>query len=144
MPLTTFGAIMGFAAEISGKTAEIYGKLAGRAKDQKLKEVLQALSAEEGKTHALMGKTRRENVTEMILEPVAGLQQENYALDLKIRDDMGDADLVKGIIAMEEREKKFFGDASQKVSLPEVARIFRKIAQKKEESLGKLQSLKIP
>jgi hypothetical protein len=143
MPLTTFGAIMGFAAEISGKTAEIYGDLARKAKDTKLKEALQTLSAEEVKTHALMGKTRRENVTEMILEPVAGLRQEDYHLDVKVRDDMADADWLKGILALEDREKRFFHDASRKVPLPEVARIFRKIAQKKEESLKALQGLKL-
>ncbi len=30
-----------------------------------------------------MIKTRRENVTEMILEPVTGLQQEDYEIDLE-------------------------------------------------------------
>jgi hypothetical protein len=42
---------------------------------------------------------------------------------------------------LEEREKKFFRDASSKVPLPEVARIFRRIAQKKEENLARLQGL---
>ncbi len=143
MPLTTFGAIMGFAAGISGKTAEIYADLAGKAKNAALKQALQALSAEEGKTHALMGKTRRENVTEMILEPVAGLREEDYQLDLKLRDDMADAELLKATIALEEREMKFFRQACVKVPLPEVCRIFRKMAQKKEESLKTLQSLKV-
>ena len=143
MPLTTFGAIMGFAAEMAGKTAEIYKALVQKAKDSTLKEVLQSLSVEEGKNYALMGKTRRENVTEMILEPVAGLHQEDYGIDLKMWDQMEDADLLKGALILEEREKKFFGDASSKVPLPEVARIFRKIAQKKEENLAKLQSLRL-
>ncbi len=31
-----------------------------------------------------MVKTRRENVTEMILEPVTGLHQEDYEIDLKV------------------------------------------------------------
>jgi len=54
---------------------------------------------------------------------------------------MGDADLLKAALAFEEREKKFFSDVSSKVPLPEVARIFRKMAQKKQENLEKLQSL---
>jgi len=77
MPLTTFGAIMGFAAEIAEKSTGIYKTLGQKAKDPTLKEVLQLLSVEEGKNYALMGKTRRENVTEMILEPVTGLHQED-------------------------------------------------------------------
>jgi hypothetical protein len=141
MTLTTFGAIMGFAAEITGQTAEIYKTLGQKAKDLGLREVLQALSAEGEKNHSLMEKTRRENVTEMILEPISGLHQEDYGIDLKVVDQMEDADLLRAALVLEEREKKFFDDVSIKVPLPEVARIFRKITQKKQRNLAKLQSL---
>jgi len=141
MALTTFGAIMGFAAEITGRTGDTYKAMVQKAKDPGLREILQVLSVEGGKSHSLMEKTRRENVTEMILEPITGLQQEDYEIDLKITDQMRDADLLKAALAFEEREKKFFSDVSSKVPLPEVARIFRKMAQKKQENLEKLQSL---
>ena len=141
MGLTTFGAIMGFAAEMAGKTEEIYKAMVQKAKDSTFRETLQVLSEEEGKNHSLMIKTRRENVTEMILEPVTGLQQEDYEIDLKMPEVMEDAGLLKAALMLEERGKKFFRDASSKVPLPEVARIFRKAAQKKEENLAKLQGL---
>jgi hypothetical protein len=141
MALTTFGAIMGFAAEITGQTAEIYKTLGQKAKDLGLREMLHALSVEGGKNHSLMEKTRRENVTEMILEPISGLRQDDYEIDLKVTDQMGDADLLKAVLVFEEREKKFFSDVSSKLPLPEVARIFRKMALKKQENLAKLQSL---
>jgi hypothetical protein len=141
MALTTFGAIMGFAAEITGQTGEIYKTLAQKAKDPGLGEILQALSVEGGKSQSLMEKTRRENVTEMILEPITGLHQEDYGIDLKVVDPVEDADLLRAVLILEEREKKFFNDVSIKVPLPEVARIFRKMAQKKQENLAKLQSL---
>jgi len=141
MALTTFGAIMGFAAEITGQTGEIYKTLAKKAKDLGLREVLEALCVEGGKNHSLMEKTRRENVTEMILEPITGLHQEDYGIDLKVVDPMEDADLLRAALILEEREKKFFNDVSIKVPLPEVARIFRKMAQKKQENLAKLQGL---
>ncbi len=141
MALTTFGAIMGFAAEITGQTGEIYKTLAQKAKDLTLREVLQVLSAEEGKSNSLMEKARRENVTEMILEPITGLHQEDYGIDLKVVDQMEDAGLLRAALILEEREKKFFQDASAKVPLPEVARIFRKISQKKDQNVGKLQRL---
>ncbi len=50
---------------------------------------------------------------------------------------MEDADLLRAALILEEREKKFFSDVSIKVPLPEVARIFRKMAQKKQENLDK-------
>ena len=141
MSLTTFGAIMGFAAEITGQAEDTYKVLFPKTHDLTLREVLLALSAEGGKSHSLMEKTRRENVTEMILEPISGLHQEDYEIDLKVTDQMGDADLLKAALALEEREKKFFSDVSSKIPLPEVARIFRKLAHKKEENLERLRGL---
>ena len=141
MALTTFGAIMGFAAEMAEKTEEIFKTFVSKAKAQGLREALQGLVGEEAKNHALMVKTRRENVTEMILEPVAGLQQEDYEIDLNVPELTEDADLLKAALMIEEEQRRFFRDVSLKVPLPEVARIFRKAAQKKEENLTRLQGL---
>jgi hypothetical protein len=115
--------------------------LAQKAKDPTLRDALQALSEEEGKSHNLMIKARRENVTEMILEPVADFQQEDYEIDPKISESIDDVSLLKVALMLEERGKRFFRDASSKVPLPEVAKIFRKAAQKKEENLTRLQNL---
>jgi rubrerythrin len=141
MALSTFGAIMGFAAEMVGQTKAAYETLVEKVKNPALRETLQAFLGEEGKNYSLMEKTRRENVTEMILEPVTGLHQEDYEINLKTLDPMGDIDVLRVAMILEERQRKFFRDASLKVPLPEVARIFRKIAQKKEENLAKLQGL---
>ena len=141
MALSTFGAIMGFAAELVSKTGETCQALAQKAGDPALKEALEGLAAEETRNRSLMEKTRRENVTEMILEPITGLHQEDYEIDLKGLDQTQDVGLLRVALLLEEREKKFFRDASAKVPLPEVARIFRKVGQKKDENLTKLQSL---
>jgi len=141
MALTTFGAIMGFAAEIARQAGDVYQVLAHQAGNPVLKETLQALSEEEIKNRSLMEKTRRENVTEMILEPIAGLQREDYEINLMTEDRREDADLLKTALILAGREKRFFGDASSKMPLPEVARIFRKLAQRQQDNLAKLQSL---
>jgi len=141
MALSTFGAIMGFAAEMIGQTRDTYKALIEKAKNPALKEVLQELVVEKGKNHSLMEKTRRENVTEMILEPVTGLHEEDYEVDLKGLEQRDDADLLRVALILEQREKTFFQDASAKLPLPEVARIFRKISRKMEEDVEKLQRL---
>lgn len=141
MSLGTFGAIMGFAAEVVGQTEGAYKTLVQKAKNPVLREILQSLLNEAGKNHSLMEQTRRENVTEMILEPIAGLNHEDYRIDLKLPDSAEDVDLLKTALVLEEREKKFFHDASSKLPLPEAARIFRKITQKKEGNLERLRSL---
>jgi rubrerythrin len=141
MALSTFGAIMGFAAEMVGHARVTYEALSEKAKDAALKEVLQQLAVEEGKTHTLMERTRREHVTEMILEPITGLYKKDFEVDLGHGGQKNDADLLRHALVLEEREKRFFQDASAKVPLPEVARIFRKISRKKEENVEKLQAL---
>ena len=82
MALTTFGAIMGFAAEMAVQAEEIYKALAGMAKAPALKEFLEALSKEEAKNRALMIKARRENVTEMIAEVVASRKLETTGREI--------------------------------------------------------------
>jgi rubrerythrin len=141
MALSTFGAIMGFAAEMVRQTEDIYKTMVQKTKDPALRETLEALLGEEGKNHSLMEKTRRENVTEIILEPIAGLHQGDYEIEMKVMDQTQDVDLLKVALILEEREQRFFNDVSDKVPFPEVVRIFRKLAQKKEKSLAKLRTL---
>lgn len=141
MALTTFGAIMGFAAGMVRRGEETYQSAVPKAKASALREALQDLLTEEGRNHSLMENARREHVTEMILEPITGLRQEEYDLDVKVSDQAKDADLVKIALLVEEKEMKFFSDCSAKIPLPEVARIFRKVARKKESNLLRLKNL---
>jgi rubrerythrin len=141
MALSTFGAIMGFAAEMVQQTVTFYKTMVQKAKDPILREALKVLLEEEEKNYSLMEKTRRENVTEMILEPIAGLHQGDYEIEAEGMDQTKDVDLLKMVLTYEERERRFFSEVSDKVPLPEVGRIFRKVAQKKERSLAKLKTL---
>lgn len=141
MALGTFGAIMGFASEMVGRSLDIYKTAIEKAKDPVLKETLQGLLEEAKKNYSLMEQTRRENVTEMILEPIAGLQKDDYEIDIKLSGDTKNEDLLKMALTLEEKERQFFNDASGKLPLPEVSRIFRKIAQKKDRNISKLKLL---
>jgi rubrerythrin len=141
MELGTFGAIMGFAVQMVQQTETFYKTMAQKAQDPVLREAFQVLSKEEGKGLSLMERTRRENVTEMILEPIAGLDRSDYEIEMKEMDHSSDADLLKTALVLEERAQRFFSDVSGKVPLPEVGRIFRKAAQKKEKSLARLNSI---
>ncbi len=144
MSLSTFGAIMGFAAEMVGQAEDAYMTLVKQAKAPILQKTFQSLLNEARKHRSLMEQTRRENVTEMILEPITGLNQDDYQIDLKMADSTAEGDLLKTALMLEERDRKFFYDASSKLPLPEASRIFRKIAQKKERNLDHLHAIKLP
>ncbi len=141
MALTTFGAIMGFALELIGETEATYKIMIQRARHPLLQELLSSLLDEARKNCSRMEQIRREHVTEMILEPVTGLNREDYQISLNINDLAEDVDFLKAILILEERERKFFQEASAKMPLPETARIFRKITQKKETNLDHLRSI---
>ena len=143
MALTTFGAIMAFAVDMVAQSGEYYKTLASLAKGEALKENLEDLAREQVKSRVSIEETRRMNVTEMILEPVSGLFQEEYEIEVKIPDASADADVLGLAVALEKREKRFFVDASAKVPLPEVARFFRKIVEKKEKNLSRLASIHV-
>lgn len=141
MALTTFGAIMAFAVDMVTQTGEHYKTLARHATKAALKENLEELAREETKSRARIEETRRLNVTEIMLEPVTGLHEEGYEIEMKISDPPADTNLLEMAVALEEREKRFFQDASARVPLPEVARFFRKIVSKKESNLSRLASI---
>jgi len=132
---------MGFAAEMVGQAEEIYGILSQEAEEPELKEILTTLLEEGRRNRPLMERMRRENVTEMILEPITELPWEDYKIHHSVQGRMGDADILKLALALEERERKFFQDASSKLSLPEVASRLRKMVRKKEENLARLERL---
>jgi hypothetical protein len=143
MALSTFGAIMAFAGRIVTQSEDAYKLMAQKADHTLLKETLQTLSAEAGKNRVLIEEARRLNVTEMILEPVSGLRLEDYDMDIQISDKGRDIDTLKIALILEEREKGFFQDASSRIPLPEVARFFRKIVQKKDKNLDRLGNITI-
>ena len=141
MTLGTFGAIMGFASKMVGCSLDIYKTAIEKAIDPVLKETLKILLEDERKNYFLVEQMRRENVTEMILEPIAGLHEEDYEIGMKVFEQARDVDLLKMALLIEEEERRFFNDSSGKVPFPEVSRIFRKIAQKKEKNLIELRIL---
>jgi hypothetical protein len=141
MELGTFGAVMGFALQVVTQSAEFYETVGDRAKGPELKEVLKALQDGANRDRATMEQTRRENVTEMILEPIAGLRPEEYEVRIGEVAPEADAEILKTALLLEERDQRFFRDASAKLPLPEVARLFRKVAKRREENLAKLHAL---
>ena len=141
MSLTTFGAIMAFSFEMVRYALDTYSAAVQKAKDPALKETLEVLLQETKKHLVLMEQIRRENITEMILEPIHGLQRADYEMDITLSDQTQDSGLVKTALSVEEKMRKFFYEAAAKVPIPEVKKMFLKIVRKKEMNLAKLEGL---
>jgi rubrerythrin len=138
MPLTSFGAVLGFAEAMEQEDAAFYTKLAACA-GADVKTVYEKLAAESAKNAKMLARTRRENVTEMILEPITGLTRDAFAAD---PCDPAAAEAETGRASareLETRAQDFYSTAAGRLSaLPEVARVLKRMAKKRAARLAAL------
>jgi hypothetical protein len=111
--LGTFGAILRFAIQLEEQAAAYY-EAAGAP--------WAALALAHRKRQRECERVRREQVTEMILEPIYGLAEDDWALDLSQANAETAAKLEQTLGA-------FYTQAAGKVSVPQVGRSLRKLAQ---------------
>ncbi|MCY4063035.1 MAG: hypothetical protein OXG53_11755 [Chloroflexi bacterium] len=97
--LNTFGAVFTFAIELETRLSAYYSYIGdaamARAADKRRKK---------------LERVRRENVVEITLEPITGLDADDYALDLNDRSAAGQAGAAR--IA-----SQFYRDAAPKINV---------------------------
>jgi hypothetical protein len=116
MELGTYGAIFKFAIEFEQGCAKFYREVGSDW-------ATWATGAE--KRGARLDRVRREMVQEMTLEPLVGLRSEDYAVDWTQRG-------IDAIRAIEETGRRFYVDMAGHISVAEVARTFKKLAEEHE------------
>ena len=123
MPLSNFGAVLNFAETIEREDMGFYRHAAKHPLAGAHQELFERLSAEGQKNVALVQRTRRENVTEMILEPIRGFFRDSYAVALTDGQHMDGPALLSTAAALENRAIRYYRDAAEKIrALPEVSR----------------------
>ena len=70
MPLISFGSILSFAEELEKQDEAFYAAAAANPAFAELKDLFEQFLKDTRKNIKNVQRTRRENVTEMILEPV--------------------------------------------------------------------------
>lgn len=132
MPLTNFGSILNFAETLERRHLDFYAAAAHNPACAALTDQL-ALFSEDGRKHIrTIQRTRRENVTEMILEPIRDFQRAPY--DTAVADPAGHD--AAGVLAqarqLEETAEAYYRTAAEKIrALPEVARALKTLAKKR-------------
>jgi hypothetical protein len=99
--------------------------------------------AKEGKKNvALVQRTRRENVTEMILEPIRDFVRDSYQLRVENADGLDSTAILTAAVALENRAIRYYSDAAEKIrALPEVSRALKTLAKKRTQRLGQVANL---
>ncbi|MBE0690533.1 MAG: hypothetical protein IH587_10485 [Anaerolineae bacterium] len=113
--LNTFGAIMTFAIEMETKLRDYY-QSAGDA----------ARAADADKRRSNLERVRRENVTEIKLEPIEGLDEADYVLDLTTPS-------AEAHPAIETIAARFYQDVAPKINVREAQRALERCGRQHAE-----------
>lgn len=140
MELGTAGSILSFAIELEEKALEFYQKSLDKEITPDAKEVLETIHRQHRKTNKTLNRMRKENVTEMILEPIHGFQSDDYILDISDPID------IEGILAaaekLEEMLHEFLNSAAMKVSfLPDMSQLLVELGNKNRRNMVSLGEL---
>lgn len=142
MPLNNFGGILAFAAELEQADADFYRALADNPALGDLAPVCARFAADEAKNLEAVLRTRRENVTEMILEPVRDFSRAPFQA---VRPAPAGLDRAAALAAAREIEAKaldFFTQAASKLAaMPEVSRALKLLAKKRGKHQEELAGL---
>lgn len=127
--LGSFGSLIAYLAALERDVGAFYGKLSANRGG----EPFSRLCGVYQKRARLLERIGRENVNEMILEKIEGLEEIGYQECL---DDRGSREeLVARLKGLEERIAGFYADAAEKgkAVLAEVEKKFKKLAEGNRE-----------
>jgi rubrerythrin len=142
MPLTNFGAILNFAEKVEQEDMEFYRKASSAAAAESHRQLFEMLAGEGKKNLSLVQRTRRENVTEMILEPIRDFVRDSYQLAMADAQGMDLAAILAAAISLENRAIRYYTDAAERIrALPEVSRALKTLAKKRTKRLGQIENL---
>lgn len=113
--LNTFGAILTYAIELETRLRDYYQGIGNSTR-----------AAEADKRRSNLERVRRENVTEIKLEPIEGLDEANYVLNL------GDASTA-GQKTIESIAARFYTDVAPKINVREAQRALERCGRQHEE-----------
>jgi len=142
MELGTFGAVLKFAMDLEEQAVSFYEAAQASLVNSKTREQFTSLMERSQKRLKTLERVRRENTTEMILEPIGGLDQETYTPDTDTSSGLDEKALLSMAISLEKKLQNFYTDASVKVEfLIEAAYALEAMAEDSEEAVEELSSI---
>jgi rubrerythrin len=142
MPLINFGSILSFAEELENQELTFYSDAVLNEACSMYSETFSQFAKEAQANIKNIQRTRRENVTEMILENIDGFTRQPYCAECGLAAEMDAATALETARMLEERSVSYYTAAAEKLkSQPEVARALKLIGKKhiaRQDKLGKL------
>ena len=129
MELGTFGAIISFAIELESQAFEHYENINQTVFSQTDSQLLNSSQ----KRVSRLKRIRQELVTEMILEPITGVDSSDFVLS--ISEGTNEADLLHQTILLEENLHRFYSTMAPLIPMKEVQRAFLRLAKENENRI---------
>ena len=130
MPLENFGSILNFAEELEVQNRDFFSAAAANPACSDMKALFEKLTADGQKNITAVQRTRRENVTEMILEPIQGFTRAPFCEECAGAGSMAKAEALATARRLEERAQRYYAEAADKIkALPEVSRSLKTLAK---------------
>ncbi len=131
---------MQFAIDNEAGTMGLYEQAVRLSSSKKVKAFFADLVEQLSKRVDTLERIRRENITEMILEPITDFYADEYPLKLEMNEN-DDRVVCESAIIVEETRMKFFRYGAQKLEfLIEVADAFERMADENQENIDSLRS----
>jgi rubrerythrin len=139
MPLINFGSILNFAEEIEAQDRDFYRSAGADPALEGGGTLFEPLADECDKHIKVIQRTRRENVTEMILENVAGFTRDPFILDCREAAGLTMEEALAASRKIEDRAVRYYQAAAEKLKgQPEVALALKQLAKKRRARLNRL------
>lgn len=129
MALNQFGAVMTFAIDLEGKLAEFYEQAAASNSDHATE--LQNRAKASKSRRQKIEQSRRENVTEITLEAIDGLDEADFAIDFS-QYTPANIDTVEAVV------QRFYKEAAPKINVREARQVLERCLKEHSrlEALG--------
>jgi aerobic-type carbon monoxide dehydrogenase small subunit (CoxS/CutS family) len=141
MPLQNFGSILNFAEELEQLDQRFYEAALTNPVCSAYTQLFAALAVEAGKNVKTVQRLRRENVTEMILEPVQDFTRAPFCEECAEAAVLTAAEVLKTAQRLEARAERYYIEAAGKLqALSEVSRALRTLAKIRKTRAAKISA----
>jgi rubrerythrin len=142
MPLINFGSILSFAEELEKQDEAFYTAAAANSAFAEHKDLFDQFLKDIRKNIKNVQRVRRENVTEMILEPIKDFTRAPFCEEVDPKEAKTSSEILEAARCLEKRTERYYTEASVKIkALSEVSRALKIIGKKHTTHLKKLDTL---
>ena len=143
MPLENFGSILNFAEELEIQDQEFYAAASANPECASYRLLFAELADDAERNIVTVQRIRRENVTEMILEPVQDFKRAGFCEACEEAAILSAAEALEVATRLEARADRYYSEAAEKLkSLTEVSRALKTLGKNRKAHIARLMNVK--